>query len=260
MNRYQLIAINNETGEEYIIPLNNGARNNKAPLGYIDNGVARFKCDDHLAKHLFDKGVIPTTNVTFKIKYRANKKDNYLSPIYDDITIRNVSKRANNDLNSNDVFIEHTFNDLLIKLSKPNFYDFLLVQNKNPQNNGDSLNDKIMGNIIKYLREMDPRNILKIDFNLENSFLRELTQYKQVRTLYKIIKDFDRSYIDYNENKEVIFDESKEEFKEIEIISVREDLYGKIWQLYQLGGMEAIYEIYDLDDIYEKDGVQLVLK
>lgn len=274
MNRYQLVAINNETNEEYVIPLKKGSKANKAPLGYIDSGVSRFTSDAHMAQYLYNKQSIPTTNVTFKIKYKANNKDYYLSPIYNDDDIKIVSKRAGNTLEIDDVFLEHEFNKLLIKLSKPGFYEFLLKKNKNPKNNGDCLNDKIINNIIEYFQEMEPNNILKISFNLENSFFKELRQYKQIRTLYMIMKEFDELTIQsVQESKlestqlitdlpliDLFLGESADDFKEFKSIMVKANLYDKLFKLYELGGMEAIYEIYDLDDIYDKDGVQLVLK
>lgn len=274
MNRYQLVAINNETNEEYVIPLKKGSKANKAPLGYIDSGVSKFASDAHMAQYLYAKESIPTTNVTFKIKYKANNKDYYLSPIYNDDDIKIVSKRAGNTLEMNDVFLEHEFNKLLIKLSKPGFYEFLLKKNKNPKNNGDCLNDKIINNIIEYFQEMDSQNTLKISFSLENSFFKELRQYKQIRTLYIIMKEFDELTIQsVQESKlestqlitdlpliDLFLGESADDFKEFKSIMVKTNLYDKLFKLYELGGMEAIYEVYDLDDIYDKDGVQLVLK
>lgn len=274
MNRYQLVAINNETNEEYIIPLKNNAKSKKAPLGYIDSGVSKFTSDAHMAQYLYAKESIPTTNVAFKIKYKANNKDYYLSPIYNDDDIKIVSKRVGNTLEMNDVFLEREFNNLLIKLSKPGFYEFLLKKNKNPKNNGDCLNDKIINNIIEYFQEMDSQNTLKISFSLENSFFKELRQYKQIRTLYIIMKEFDELTIQsVQESKlestqlitdlpliDLFLGESADDFKEFRTITVKTNLYDKLFKLYELGGMEAIYEVYDLDDIYDKDGVQLVLK
>lgn len=279
MNRYQLVAIDNATNTEYVVELNNDSKENKAPLGFIDHGLSRFKDDYSLAKFLYEKGVIPTLNVTFKIKYRANKKDNYLTPIYNDAYIYHVSGRVDNKVDAYDDFLLFVIRTLLIYLSKEDFYDFVLKENrKNGRRkySGDFVDNRVINTINDYYNMyIVPKHIDANSAEIQYTLLKEFTQYKQLRCLYKFIKDYDNTkekIIEpaFNLKAEQLamtdppfnyfLDASKEEFKEPDSITVREDLYDKVLRLYELGGMEAVYEIYDLDDIYQTGGVQLVLK
>lgn len=279
MNRYQLVAIDNNSKQEYIVELNNDNKDNKAPLGFIDHGLSRFKDDYSLAKFLYEKGLIPTLNVTFKIKYRAKKKDNYLTPIYNDAYIYHVSGRVENRVDAYDDFLLFVIRTLLIYLSKEDFYDFVLKENrKNSRRkySGDFVDNRVIHTINDYYNMyIVPNHLDANSTEIQYTLLKEFTYYKQLRCLYKFIKDYDNTkekLIEpaFNLKAEQLamtdppfnyfLDESKEEFKEIDSISIREDLYDKVWELYQLGGMEAVYEVYDLDDIYQTGGVQLVLK
>lgn len=279
MNRYQLVAIDNNTKKEYIVVLKNDSKDNKASLGFIDHGLSKFKNDYALAKYLYEKGSIPTMDVTFKIKYRANKKDNYLSPIYYDAYIYHISGRVDNQVRVYDDFLLFVVRTLLVYLSKEDFYKFLLSENKKNRRrkySGDFVDDRVIHTANDYFNMfIVPNNIDANSAEIQYTLLKEFTQYKQLRTLYKFIKDYDNKNVKivepaFNLKAEqlemdlplinLFLGEDAEEFKECEAITVKEELYDKLFKLYELGGMEAIYEIYDLDDIYDKDGVQLVLK
>lgn len=279
MNRYQLVVIDNNSKQEYVVELKNDNKDNKAPLGFIDHGLSRFENDYELAKYLFEKGSIPTLNVTFKVKYKAKGKDNYLSPIYYDPYIYNVSKRADNKVDAYDSFLEFVIRTLLIYLSEAEFYDFLLEQNRKNRKrkySGDFVDNRVINTVVDYYNMFIlPHNIDANSAEIQYTLLKEFTQYKQLRTLYKFIRDYDdtkEKIVEpaFNLKAEQLcmddppinyyLDESELEFIEPDFITIREDLYEKVWNLYQLGGMEAVYELYDLDDIYQKDGVQLVLK
>ena len=158
---------------------------------------------------------------------------------------------------------------LLSKLGDRNFYDYLYKQNRKNQRskyNGNFVNNKILDNIVDYYNGYIVPN--EIDANtaeIQYSLLKEFTQYKQLRTLFLFIKDYD--VLKMNEDMEIINDFEQISLDELEFdtedtnfITVKEELYEKIYYLYQKGGMEAVYSVFDFDDIYDKDGQVLVLK
>lgn len=266
--RYKLIAIDNITKDEYVIELTNDNKDNRATLGFIDHGTSLFKNEIQLVNYLYKKGKIPTLNVTFKILYKQNG-NKYLDVIYNDLYIANLTTRVDNKVRYDDDFVYFVVRLLLSKLGDRNFYDYLYKQNRKNQRskyNGNFVNNKILDNIVDYYNGYIVPN--EIDANtaeIQYSLLKEFTQYKQLRTLFSFIKDYDA--LKMNEDMEIINDFEQISLDELEFdtedtnfITVKEELYEKIYYLYQKGGMEAVYSVFDFDDIYDKDGQVLVLK
>ena len=67
--RYQLVAVDNVTRQRYVIELRNSNVNDKGSLGFIDRGVSLFKDELQLSMYLYNKGKIPTLNVSYTIIY-----------------------------------------------------------------------------------------------------------------------------------------------------------------------------------------------
>lgn len=272
MNRYQLIAIDKVTKVEYVVELDNDNKQNKGSLGLIDRGTSRFENEFKLATYLYKKGKIPTLNVTFKILYKQ-KGNKYLDVIYNDLHIYNISRRVDNKVKYNDDFVYFVLRSLLAKLGDPEFYNYIYKQNKKNQRakyNGNFVDNKILDNIVDYYNGyIVPRKIDANTADIQHSLLKEFRQYKQLRTLFSFIKDYDEiKDIDIEKEFEVIqmniLEEEQSNIEEdcesINCINVRSDLYNKIYDLYKKGGMEAVYSVFDLDDIYDESGPVLVLK
>lgn len=271
MNRYQLVAIDNETKDEYIIKLNNDNKGNKASLGFIDRGTSLFKNEFQLANYLYKKGKIPTLNVTFKILYRQDG-NKYLNVIYDNNYIANLSKRVDNKIKYDDDFVYFVLRLLLAKLGDKEFYDYLYKQNKKNQRakyNGNFVNNRILDNIVDYYNGyIVPNDIDANTAEIQYSLLKEFTQYKQLRTLFSFIESYDAMKAMVKE--EVCIDQMslleeqqyfiEEDYEPTNHITVRPELFDKVYDLYQKGGMEAVYSVFDFDDIYDESGPVLVLK
>lgn len=272
MNRYQLIAIDNVTKMEYIVELKNGNKNKKGSLGLIDRGTTRFKNNYQLASYLYKNGKIPTINVTFKILYKQ-EGNKYLDVIYADNHIYNISRRVDNKVRYDDDFVYFVLRLLLAKLGDSEFYDYIYKQNKKNQRakyNGNFVDNKILDNIVDYYNGyIVPNEIDANTADIQYSLLKEFKQYKQLRTLFLFIKNYDAiKNIDREKEFEVIqmniLEEEQssieEDYEITNYITVKSELYNKIYNLYQKGGMEAVYSVFDLDDIYDESGPILVLK
>lgn len=189
---YQLVAIDN-SGKEYIIELKNDNKNNKSQLSVLDFGTATFKNNAALAHYLFEKGKIPTKDVTFVIKYIRNGV-RYLPIIYND----NNLKHAVKDLDSKS-FIDLLFY-VLAKfeelLNHPDFYAYILrknQENNNQRSNGNYLNNKFIEHMNEYYNAYIRTNEIDVDrseFRLP-IFSDIAKSYKTFRTLYTYIREYD---------------------------------------------------------------------
>lgn len=258
--RYQLIATDNLTKERYVIALHNDNKENKGSLGVIDRGVSLFKNELELACYLYKKNKIPTLNVNFKIMYKQ-KGEKYLPLIFNDLHIKNISRKVDNKINYDDDFVYYVVRKLLAKLNDADFYRYLRKTNRRNQrskDNGNYVNNKVLDDIIDYYNNyIVTRNIDANSAVIQYSLLSEFTQYKQLRTLYYLMKSYDLEKKVIEQPLETIsFDElivsCNEEF------SIKENLYGTVQRMYNYGGMDEVYSVYDLDDIIDRGG--LVLK
>lgn len=263
--RYQLIAIDNLTKERYIIELRNDNKSSKGSLGFIDRGVSLFKNELELAGYLYKKGKLPTLNVTFTIMYKQ-KGEKYLPLIFQDNHINNIAKKVDNKINYDDDFVYYVVRLLLAKLSDENFYDYIRRENKKNQraiHNGNYVNNKILDDIIEYYYSyIVPNNIDANSALIQYSLLNEFTQYKQLRTLYYLMKSYDmqhKSTTELEEDRTILLEEylnflpDETDFG----LGIKEKKYELVKSLYNHGGMDEVYSNYDLDDIYDADGPKL---
>lgn len=263
--RYQLIAIDNLTKERYIIELRNDNKVNKGSLGFIDRGVSLFKNELELASYLYRKGKLPTLNVTFTIMYKQ-KGEKYLPLIFNDRHINNISRKVDNKINYDDDFVYYVVRLLLVKLGDENFYNYIRRENrknKRAVNNGNYVDNKILDNIIDYYHSyIVPNNIDENSALIQYSLLKEFTQYKQLRTLYYLMKSYDIQHkctTELEEDRMISLEEyltslpDETDFG----LGIKEEKYELVKSLYNHGGMDAVYSNYDLDDIYDGDGPKL---
>lgn len=240
---YQLVAITNNN-MEYVVELNNENKNNRGKLEFIDSGTARFKDQESLAKYLYNAGKIPTTEVSFAIKYN-NKGPKYLPVIFSDKELAYVSK----NVGDNDVYNDYVFHFLKlleISLSDQVFYNYLIrinSRNEREARNGNYINQKLITSIIEYYNTYIKTN--NIDANkadLQYSILKELYNYKQLRTIrmfYLNYKNVMKKENDIIPTKDV----NKTNIEEMP------DIPEDIDYAYKNGGMDEVYSIADLDDL-----------
>lgn len=260
--RYQLVAVDNVTRQRYVIELRNSNVNDKGSLGFIDRGVSLFKDELQLSMYLYNKGKIPTLNVSYTIIYQQ-KGEKTLPLIFDDAHISHIAKKTDNKINYDDDFVYYVVRILLMKLSDENFYRYIRKENKKNQRSaksGNYVDNKILDNIIDYYNGyIVPNEIDASSITIQYSLLKEFTQYKQLRTLYYLIKNYDkmqkaRPYVE----ETISLDEYLRSLSlEDSGLGIREDKYELVRNIYNRGGMDEVYATYDLDDIYDEDGPKL---
>lgn len=242
---YQLVAITNNN-MEYVVELENKNKNNRGKLEFIDNGTtrSRFKNEGDLAKYLFDAGKIPTTKVNFAIKYN-NKGPKYLPVIFNDDELRYVSKNVE-DKNIFSDYVFHFLKLLEVALSDSVFYNYLIrinSRNERENGNGNYINQKLITSIIEYYNQYIKTN--NIDANkadLQYSILKELYNYKQLRTL----RMFYLNYKNTLQKENNVFNTKEVNKTRIEDMP---DIPDDLENAYRYEGMDGVYAIADLDDL-----------
>ena len=233
---YQLVAID-KNNNQYIIELKNENKNNKSILEFIDRGTVRFLNEKHLAEFLYNKGKIPTKDVTFLIKYKHNG-DKYLPVIYNDRDL--YLYLGFNDSAKYDHILRF-FRLIEMEFSKRYFYDFFVSEikyNRDQQNNGEYLNNKLFLDLINYYNSyICTGNIDNDKVELQYSILNELFNYKQFRTIH----NFYKSYVE----------NSKENINMTDYENIP-DIPNDIKYVYDTNGMDGVYGIADLDDLQAK--------
>ena len=240
---YQLVAIT-KNNMEYVVELKNENKKNRGKLEFIDNGTTRFKNEESLAEYLYNAGKIPTKEVIFAIKYN-NKGAKYLPLIFNDKELTYVSKNVAND----DVFPDYVFHFLKlleVSLSDPVFYNYLIrinSRNEREVRNGNYINQKLITSIIEYYNTyIKTNNIDENRADLQYSILKELYNYKQLRTLRMF-------YLNY---KNIIKKENDIiPAKDVNKTNIEEmpDIPEDLDYAYKNGGMDEVYNIADLDDL-----------
>ena len=247
---YQLVAFD-KNNIEYIIELNNDNKKNKGQLEFIDVGTTRFRDSKHLAEYLFNNGKIPTKDVTFSIKYLHNG-DRYIPLIFNNSELYNVLK--SNDIATYNDFVYIVLRKLETELSNRSFYKYLLTKNlKNRQinQNGNYFDMNLAKNINEYYNEyIATKNIDSDRSDIQIKILKELYNYKQLRTIYMF-------YIEYMKNKEQVIQAQLFEKYNIETplpegYDHLPDIPDDIYEAYRQGGMDEVYSIVDGDDIFDK--------
>ena len=180
---YQLVAI--KDGEEIVIELKNENKINRGTLEYIDSGTTRFDSKEHLAWYLNNAGKIDTTEVEFAIRYNHNGPK-YMPVAYKDPELTVLSK----NVGYNDIFNNYVFfflKKIEVALNDPNFYRYIMAVNSRRNDkyeNGNYINQRLIEVINEYFNAYIRTG--DIDSNradLQHDILKELYQYKQLRTL-----------------------------------------------------------------------------
>lgn len=253
--RYQLVAIDNVTKEKYVIQLKNDNKINKGALGFIDRGTSKFKDMLQLARYLHSKGKIPTLNVQFTIVYLQNKEEKNLPVIFNDSSIYNVSKMVDNTIDWDNDFVYYVVRLLLAKLNYKEFYDYIIRENNHNyrlKNCGNYLNSRILGIIINYHDNyVKPKNMDVNTASVQYGLLKELSQYKQLRTLYYLMKKYDlQRSVEPEEVEELTFDDIH--YDEVSPMrQIKPEMQEEVEQLVRIGGMDEVYSYYDGDQVFD---------
>lgn len=251
---YQLVAIDKHN-KEYIIELNNQNQNNKGSLNLLDSGTTYFQSEKHLANYLFRKGKIPTVDVRFAIKYNY-KGSRYLPVIYNDIDLNRISENADNE----EIFkydVLNLYRKIEEKLHDRDFYEYLIVVNDtncDEAKNGNYLQERLMLAIIRYYE-----TFIKIKESesekefFKNEIIRQMSSYKQFRTLYMYYQTYMNSRVKENN----LFVEDKNNQPTFETLTKSEseknsEIPEELLEIYRKYGMDGIYSILDVDDVISK--------
>lgn len=248
---YQLVAIT-KNNIEYIIELNNKNKNNRGSLSFIDSGTTCFQNERQLSEYLFNKGKIPTKDVKFAIKYSRDGVK-YLPAAFNDNELYNISKNTEQ---------EEIFSDYAVKLYmkveaelyNKDFYEYLMIlndRNSKEKKNGNYLNDhliKCISDFYEVFVKLNEAESEKADFRY--LIIKEMTNYKQLRTLYIFYQIYMNEYIKNNNasnSHEVTFESllTRENKRESDIPDELQNAYEKY-------GMDEVYATYDLDDLVSK--------
>ena len=197
---YQLVAIENDV--ETVIELKNENKNNRGTLELIDSGTTRFQSKEHLAWYLFKEGKISTTNVEFAIKYNHNGPK-YMPVIYNDKELTVLSK----NVGYNNIYNDYVFfflKKIEVALNDPIFYNYIVNINNNRNKryeNGNYINKRLIEVMNEYFNAyVRTGNIDANKADLQYDILKELYQYKQLRTL----RSFYLNYIGQKDNRILI--------------------------------------------------------
>lgn len=251
---YQLVAID-KNNNEYIIELNNENKNNKGSLSVLDSGTTYFENENHLAKYLFAKEKIPTEDVRFAIKYNY-KGSRYLPVIYNDVDLNRISKKADNE----EVFIQYVLNlyrKIEEQLYDRDFYEHLIIindANSQEPNNGNYLQERLMQSIIRFYDTFIKINESELEKEyFRKEIIRQMSTYKQFRTLYMYYQAYINPYVKENNANE----ELKHHKTTFETLAKKEsernfDIPDELLDVYEKYGMDGVYSITDVDEIISK--------
>ena len=254
---YQLIAID-KNNNQYVIELNNENKNNKGILEFIDFGTVRFRDEKHLTEYLYSKGKIPTKDVKIFIKYKHNG-DKYLPIIYNDPDLKfylSLDEAGKID------HVERFFRLIQIEFEKLKFYNFFLTENScnsKEVNNGNYINNKLFYDLIAFYDEyIKYKRYGQERTNFQRSIIKELSNYKQFRTMYQFYKSYFQNYkinveVDEREFSQVIHDNKGQQINDGNIFNDNVEDFPEIpddiLNAYKANGMDGVYGIVDLDNL-----------
>lgn len=185
---YQLVA-KDKLGNEVIIELNNSNKKNKGSLELIDSGTTLFENKYSLSNYLFKKGKIKDIEVDFMIKYFHNG-ERYLPVIFNDKRLRGITKDETIKNDAIYIYLKH----LEALLYSKGFYNYIISlneKNNKQKTNGNYLNQKIINSIIEYYNLYVRTNDIDSNkYELQMVLLKELYNYKQFRTLYLFVEEY----------------------------------------------------------------------
>ena len=273
-NNYQLVAID-KNNIEHVIGLKNKNKEDKGHLSLIDYGTSFFQNEDQMRYYFESRKENFPKDCNFKIKYIYNGEVKYLSCIYDEPVLKDILR--NRYVKKDSTFEKEDskqtkyeqrvlgiklFDELEKLLKEEDFYKMLVLYQRNRLGMSNILNQKIIESIHKYtylinlpILEEEEKNEKK---ELRFSIIRQLEQYKQFRTLYLLVKNYKngelkldieniQDYLDYIEYMES--QEKKEgtwDFDEKLVVP------PDVKYSYEKGGMDEVYQNYDLDDLIGK--------
>lgn len=281
-NNYQLVAID-ENKVEYIIELKN-KNNKKGHLSLLDYGTSFFKSEEQMKNYFLQKKLNFPKNCSFKIKYPYDGEIKYLSVIYDEPELNKMlrnkysnkenifEKRESEQVDyEQKVFAIKLLEEVEKLLKNPEFLKTFDLYMKNRLGMSDIVNEKIQTCMYQYaylvnlpILEQDEQ---KEKEDIKHSIIRELTQYKQFRTLYLFVKEYKNGKINVDEEElDLLSPEEQRELEE-EYLKIRQSEKKKegtwdfeeklvvpheINEAYKNGGMDEVYGQYDLDDLIVK--------
>lgn len=185
---YQLVA-KDKLGNEVIIELNNSNKKNKGSLELIDSGTTLFENKYSLSNYLFKKGKIKDIEVDFMIKYFHNG-ERYLPVIFNDKRLRGITKDETIKNDAIYIYLKH----LEALLYSKGFYNYIISlneKNNKQKTNGNYLNQKIINSIIEYYNLYVRTNDIDSNkYEIQMVLLKELYNYKQFRTLYLFVEEY----------------------------------------------------------------------
>ena len=212
--RYQLVAVTKEE-KEYVIELNNGNKNNKGSLDYIDSGTSKFLNQQKIIDYLYWEHKIPNESLTLKIKYFVNKQTRYLPLIFNNREIEFVSQNVVNkkleEMTEGEKTKKETYDNFAFAFLKrietelftnDDFFYFIVSLNEHyssEKDSGNYLNDNVIQLLKEYFqRYVKPHNIQANKSHIQRELLNELEgSYKTLRTLYM----YHKQYLNYKQNR-----------------------------------------------------------
>lgn len=261
-NMYQLVAID-ENKVEHVIGLKNRNKQNKGHLSLIDYGTSFFANEEQMRYYFETRKENFPKNCEFKIRYKYDGEVKYLTCIYDEPELKevlrnkyskdgNIFEKVDSEQTKKDQRILgiKLFEELEKLLKDENFYKAFVLYERNRLGMSNILNQKIQESIHKYTYLINSPHLDAEDekekTELRFSIIRELEQYKQFRTLYLLVKTYKNGELkldieSLNDKKEGTWD-----FDE-KLVVPPEVLYP-----YEKGGMDEVYQSYDLDDLISK--------
>lgn len=209
IEKYQLVAINIDTKEKYIININ-GNKYGRTTLENIDFVTSLFSNEQEYIKYLKNRGEIPTDRVVLRINFLQNDKIKILPLIFSDCYITQLTNPTNGLINNNN-FTERGDSsrmelilDLLSSLDSKEFYSTLKEQNRLNKANKRSAhyihNDILISIdcfVEDYVNHVDKSTSCR-NITIKN-ICDKIEYYQHYRTLYLYINSCNE-YIKENKN------------------------------------------------------------
>lgn len=220
-NRYQLVAVDVFSGEEYIIPLKEGMSNNKkTSLSIIDFGTTCFKNERHLTYYLVKKDILKEGSYAYKITYRNKKMTKEIPCIFDNKKIHDFTDYKNNRVHA-DKLVGRKNRKILANEVMEKVKDYVAfryfsdgrIRAMNTKNSGNYNSDRVFNVLSEYhLNYNSPTNHNSALYeDCEENLIKCLENYKEFRTLYINTREMKLS-----KSKEEILYELKEEAKRLQ--------------------------------------------
>ena len=193
MARYELVAYDKTTNQEYIIPLKNKGADKvseKNDLFEIDAVTSQYKNLYELQKELVRKNCIPTDVVDLKIRYFHNREEKFLtvivdSPLIYQICVSLVQKKNNKrkiDVDVLSSFVRPFYFRILSYMSSKETSDLFL------QNDYNLIPYFLRENTLSYVMLCQKNFLTFEEFSdkcqLEKLVIYILEKYKNLRGLY----------------------------------------------------------------------------